>query len=118
MATLNSDQLLSAAMAGLGTGTPGGFQMASNALSRAELTGEMGLQQERLQGDFERRTLPDLASNQAARGAFFSGATRRKAGRASEDFLRGFGDIGRQGAFSLSRLGLSDIGASIPGVSW
>lgn len=99
-------------------GTPAGFQQAQNALQRSRLSGDYPEQLRRLEHDFTQFDLPDLASGQAARGAFHSGATQRKGQRLGEAFARGTGDITRGATYGLAGLKLSDIGSSIPGVSF
>jgi hypothetical protein len=116
MATLNAQDLLNAVLPQ--DQTPAGFQMAENALSRGQITGNLGLVQQRLTDDFNNYTLPDLASGQAARGAFRTSATGRKGTQALESYTRQYGDIGNQAAYSLAGLGLSDVRASIPGATF
>lgn len=116
MATLNAQSLLDAVIPQ--DQTPAGFTMAGNALQRGQVTGNLGLAQQRLTDDFNRYTLRDLASSQAARGAFRTSATADKGQRATESYTRQYGDIGTSAAYTLAGLGLSDIAASIPGVTF
>jgi hypothetical protein len=118
MATFDSAALLTAATGGMDMGSPAGFKMANNALDRSQITAQMGIEPQRLEDDLLRYTLPELASSQAARGAFFSSATARKGEKAALGAQRGAEDLRRGGAFSLAKLGLGDIGASIPGVTF
>jgi hypothetical protein len=114
MATWDPISLLNS-MTGGNAGRPAGFQLAENAEARAQITSQSGEQLRRLQSDFQNYEMPDLLSSQAARGAFYSGATQRKAQRASEQYLRNYGDIGTGTAYSLAKLGRADIAANTPG---
>lgn len=116
MATLDAQSLIDAVTPT--DKTPGGFTMAGNALSRGQITSNLGTVQDRLTQDLNNWTLPGIADSQAARGATFSTATARKNTQAKQSYLRQYGDVGNQAAYSLAGLGLSDIGASIPGVSF
>jgi len=66
-----------------GPETPAGFNLASNALARANSTQGYELNRDRILRDFTRFDLPQLLSAQAARGALGSGATRRKVDRSA-----------------------------------
>ena len=115
MATLDSQSLLD--LYAPTNGTPAGFTMAGNALQRGQVTENQGITQGRLEEDLG-LSLMDLANSQAARGAFSSGATQRKGQGLGRQFGRSSGDLARGTAYSLASLGMSDIGASIPGVSF
>lgn len=62
-------------------GPPAGFQLADLELQRGLAQAGAGIQRQRLLRDFQRFDLPDLVSAQAARGAFRTGATKRKTER-------------------------------------
>lgn len=78
-----------------GVQNPMGFKLAHNALERSNLNVESDVSRNRLQRDFDTYDLPDLLSNQAARGAFASGATNRKKTRLGGALERSLGDITR-----------------------
>lgn len=113
MATLDLSSILDPSQ----YSNPAGFQMGRNQLDRSMLLSQTGLDLTRAESDYG-QNVGDLASSQAARGAFFSGATHRKGQRLLDLYNRQTGDIELGRSYQLGKLGLSDIGASIPGVSF
>lgn len=83
---------------------PQSWGMADINLQEATLGAEAGTQSARLKRNFTQYDLPDLMSNQAARGAFHSSATQRKASRLQTAHNESQEDITRQLGFRLSDL--------------
>lgn len=95
------------------TGTPAPFiqQQTAEAGSRAQT--EAGLQQSRLQRNFAQRTLPQLASEEAAAGRFYSTGAQRRAAFATEDVGDATGDIQRKLAYTLADLTRNGVMAQL-----
>lgn len=64
-----------------GTQDPTGFKLADIGLAGGLSSAQADLSKGRILRNFGQFSLPDLASSQAARGAFHSSGTRDKAGR-------------------------------------
>lgn len=86
------------------SGSPQSWGQADINLMTGSLNTQAGEQTRRLNRNFADYDLPDLMNNQAARGAFMSGATGRKAGRLQTAQNEAVGDIGNQLGFKLSDL--------------
>lgn len=96
---------------------PTGFSLAQLGIQGGLMASEAGVQSDRAERDFGQRYLPDLLSNQAARGAYQTGATRVKATRAFENFGDLASDLAARGAQGQSQLAtnalLAQTGISI-----
>lgn len=60
---------------------PAGFSLAGLSLDAGLASAQSGVNQGRILRNFGEFDLPDLVSSQAARGAFYSGATSNKTNR-------------------------------------
>lgn len=92
------------------TGQPMSWGMADIGLRETTAGAAAGTQSARLQRDFTQYDLPDLVNNQAARGAFQSSATQRKAGRLQTAHDEGQDDITRGLGFTLADLANRKVG--------
>lgn len=95
--------------------SPMSWQLAPILQQEAMIGANLGESTRRLQRDFTQYDLPDLVSNQAARGAFHSGATRRKTGRLYDSMVESGGDLARNAAYSLAGLGQRKVGVTTGG---
>lgn len=74
---------------------PLGFTLANLNTQQNQALEDTGIQQSRIIRNFSQFDLPDLVSSQAARGAFATSATHRKADRARQFATDGLGDSQR-----------------------
>lgn len=74
---------------------PIGLAESGTAVNAGYAAEDAGLKQSLLKRQFEGRTLPDIASSQAARGAYHSGATRQMMDRSREDYVSDQSDTTR-----------------------
>lgn len=97
------------------SGPPQSWGLADIGLQESALNTEGGVQTQRLNRNFTQYDLPDLVNQQAARGAFYSGATQNKVGRLQTAENEAVGDIGRQLGFRLSDLANKKVGVTTGG---
>lgn len=93
--------------------TPQAFIDASTNQQSGDATANAGLQMSLAQRQYETRTLPDFVNSQAARGAFYSGATVRGLNRAEEDYTTQQGQTQLALSQTLATLSRNRILASL-----
>lgn len=94
-------------------GTPAPFIQAMTAEQKGRAQTEAGLGQSRIQRNFSQRTLPQLASEEASAGRFYSTAAKRRGAFATEDVGDQVGDIQRRLGYTLADLTRSGVLAQL-----
>jgi hypothetical protein len=84
--------------------TPAGFGLANTALQRSQGQAGYDMARSQLMRNFSQFDMPDILNSQAARGAFASGATRRKVNRAATGVTDTLANLGLGYAPNQSRL--------------
>lgn len=84
--------------------TPTGFNLANTSLQRSQSQAGYDMARSQLLRNFNQFDLPDILNSQASRGAFASGATRRKVNRAATGLSDSLASLGLGYAPTQSRL--------------
>lgn len=95
------------------TGTAAPFQQAETGLAKSQAETAAGTQTSRLMRNFSERSLPQLASEEAASGRFYSTGAQQRAGFATQDVGEAVGDIQSRLASTLADLTRNGVNAQL-----